>query len=223
MTALAGGPENSEDVLRARNRVVDHWKRLFAIVSGFAITVACLRVYSCALSRDLAGILQFVVLIVTIPPVFHGMERSLDLRYLQRRSPIPGAARMVGDTAVLMLTGLFFLGLALSIPDHGQSWLVDRKDILRRWYMLLLVSFFFFDSIVLWATKKRLQETAPEAGAHSAHRNLAILNVLTCAAIIAAVGFDLGFWPVALIAVGRTLLDYKISRAFLYPQASLSG
>jgi hypothetical protein len=218
MNEPAGMSANDrEDVLRARNRVVDHWKRLFAIVSGFAITVACLRVYSCALSGDLTGMFQFVALVATIPPVFHGMERSLDLRYLQPRSPIPGAARMMGDTAVLMVTGLFFLGLALSIPDYGQTWLAGKKDVLQRWYIWLLVSFFVFDFIVLLATRGRLRE----AGVQSAHTRLAVLNLVAGLAILVAVRLDSMLWSLALIAIVRSVIDYNMAKDLLYPQASL--
>jgi hypothetical protein len=237
MAVTLGGSAGSstwEDVLRSRNRVVDHWKWLFAIICGFAITVACLRAYTCFLVPDLPGILQFMALIVTIPPIFHGMERSLDLRYLQPTSAIPGAVRMIVDTSILTITALLFLGLALSIPDFSQRFLVERQDTLRHWYLWLFVSFFWFDVLVLWGTSYRFDLP----GVKKSHYALAVLNLVTGVAIALVMLFDpFAAWistgfepgqptdstvllPVAIIAGLRSVLDYWIGRKFLYPQES---
>lgn len=144
--------------------------------------MGCLRTYSCLLTGDWDGVMQFVTFIVTLLPVFHGMERSLDLRYLDRGSPIPGAMRLVGDTSVLLVTALFFLGLALSIPDHGAPWLKDHLPTMRSLFVWAFFGFLVFDTVVLVVTRSRL----------------------------------------AAIAVARTLFDYGLSRAFLYPQDRLA-
>lgn len=215
---------SNEEVLRARSRVVDHWKRLFAIVSGFAITVACGRAYSCLLVGDIDGLTQFVAFIVTLLPVFHGMERSLDLRYLQPRSPIPHAARLIGDTGVLLITALFFLLLALSIPDHGQAWLMERSELLRSWFPRAFVGFLVFDAIVLVVTRTRLKTVAPETGAHDAHARLAALNAV--AALVVGIGVIwldvLTRFGLAVVALVRSGIDYGMSSSFLYPQAALA-
>jgi len=212
-----------EDVLRARSRVVDHWKRLFAIVCGFAITVACVRAYSCLLVADVHGIMLFVAFISTLLPVFHGMERSLDLRYLEARSPVPTAVRLMGDTGVLMISALFFLVLGLSIRDHSQAWLTPHSDRLRFIFLWALVGFLVFDSLVLFATRNRLQQVAPESGAHESHKRLALLNLASAGAVAAAGLLDvLGGLLIAVVAVGRSIIDYLMSGGFLYPQTELS-
>lgn len=215
---------SDEAVLRGRNRVVDHWKRLFAIVSGFSITVACVRAYSCLLVGDVHGLMLFVAFIATLLPVFHGMERSLDLRYLEPRSPIPTAPQLMGDTVVLIISALFFLVLGLSIRDHSQPWLADRSEALRLIFNWAFIGFLAFDSLVLFSTRKRLRQIAPESGAHDAHSRLAILNVISAAVLVVAalLGILTGFL-LAAIAVVRTLIDYTMSNRFLYPQAELSG
>jgi hypothetical protein len=234
-------PEKREDVFRARNRVVDHWKRLFAIICGFAITVACLRAYTCVLEKDWTGLLQFFALMVTIPPVFHGIERSLDVRYLQSTSPIPGAGRLIIDTAILMLTALFFLGLALNIPDLSVQWWAERAIVLRRRFLLLLVLFFLFDFVVLLVARKLLREGGAGGEHLSTHARLAVINLLAGLAVgvgmfsgaavaryfgvdgwLASRGFEAPVVAAALIAVGRTILDYPVSRRFLYPQENLA-
>lgn len=214
---------SNEEVLRARSRVVDHWKRLFAIVSGFAITVACVRAYSCLLVGDVDGLMRFVAFIVTLVPVFHGMERSLDLRYLEPRSPIPHAARLMGDTSVLLITALFFLLLALSIPDHGQAWLMERSESLRSWFPRAFVGFLVFDAIVLVVTRTRLKKVAPETRAHDAHARLAALNAVAALVVGTGVWLDvLTRFGLAVIALVRSAIDYGMSSGFLYPQATLS-
>lgn len=215
---MADQATTPEQVMTERARVVDHWKRLFSILVGFAITVACQRAYACWLSGDASGLVQFVILIVTIPPIFHGMERSLDVRYLQGDTGNPSAVRLILDTTTLVVTGLFLLALALSIPTHEQPDLGHdgrRRDA----FFLLLFLFFILDSALLGLASQRFESSF---GHRRAHRRLASLNIGVAGALGLALVVLCGpvlAWVSAGIAIARSIADYVISREFLYPQA----
>jgi hypothetical protein len=208
-----------DNLLRARSRVVDHWKRLFAIITGFAITAACQRAYLCYWNSDWAGILEFIAFISTVPPVFHGMERSLDLRYLEPKSESPSAWTVAEDTFVIITTGIFFLALALSIPDYTTN---GRRDL--HVFPVLLSAFLFFDVIALLKTSPRFNNTKSHI---STHYGLAILNamalilimfVLYCQNAQNALMMQV---IIGLIAILRSWGDYMVSKDFLYPQGDV--
>lgn len=207
--------------MTARSRVVDHWKRLAAILLGFAITVGAGRAYSCWLSDDWPSFAQFVILMVTIPPIFHGIERSLDLRYLRPDAEAPPTWRIILDTTTVVLTGLFLLALALSIPDHTQP--NRRHDAtMQNTFFYLFIAFFAIDALALLNAQRRFAQNDSH---RSAHENLAYLNLGTAFLVALLLPFRPWVdWVVVAIAAVRTIADYSVTRDFLFPSdAPVSG
>lgn len=214
-----------EEIIRARSRVVDHWKRFFAILVGFALTYAVIRTYSCILQHEWNGVYCFVALVVTLPPVFLGMERSLDLRYLQKNSPIPSVWTIAGDTFLLFVTGLAFMALAASIPDPAQSPWKDNVANLENLFIVILGVFFLIDTPILFVTGLRLGGDQSVKGVHF---RLALINlvagVLCLAVRFLPFAYPYRFGIVVAIAALRTFFDYWVSgNGFFFPQVSLQN
>ena len=94
---------------RNRSRLIDFFKRLFAIIAGLAITEACKRLLPANPTFALPGpsFWMFVTLFVTIVPIFHGGDRSLDVRHLdQRVENTRQRLKFVWDVYALLITAL---------------------------------------------------------------------------------------------------------------------
>jgi uncharacterized membrane protein SirB2 len=217
----SGRSSPNEEILRARSRVVEHWKRFFAILVGFALTYAVIRTYSCVLNHEWSGVWCFGALVVTLPPVFLGMERSLDLRYLQDNSAIPNVITIAGDTFLLFLTGLAFMALAVSIPDPSQAPWKDHVASLENYFIVIIGVFFLIDAPILLLTGRRLDE-----GQRRVHILLATIDFLAAILCLATLKvpslYASRFIVVFAVATVRTIADYGVSGGgFLYPQDSL--
>jgi hypothetical protein len=117
-------PANSDQApanLEERPRLIDHFKRAYQIIVGLAITLACTKLVpdgipSSRIFLDTSFWL-FCAFFITIVPIFHGGDRSLDIKYL-RKSPggFWGKAAYVWDVYMLLITAILFVKIAQSIP-----------------------------------------------------------------------------------------------------------
>jgi len=107
--------------IEAHNRTIDHFKAVYAIIAGLALTEACLRVMPLSSAWDFR-IPMFFTLFITVVPIFHGGDRSLDVKY---RGHIPQngweRAKLLWDDYMLLLTAILFVCVAEAIPKQPEA------------------------------------------------------------------------------------------------------
>lgn len=213
-------------------RVVDHMKRLFAIVCGLALTLSCINAYTCfnQPTADQVGILQFVILLISIVPVFHGAERSLDLKYLRAEAPGGHPGWIILDFWLLLVSALFFILIAQGVPDYRQGTPPD-VDLLRDRFLHILGIFFLFDVAVLLQGALRIHASAAagdQVTSDGIIRRAHVLWMIGNGAMGAAClisrsylgpGTDVVglFWLILALAIARTIWDYGWGWRFLFP------
>jgi hypothetical protein len=69
-------------------RLIDYFKRVYAIVAGLALTDACRRTLPLTDYHD-PRLRMFLAFFVTIVPIFHGGDRSLDQKYFASEPSSP--------------------------------------------------------------------------------------------------------------------------------------
>jgi hypothetical protein len=220
-------------------RVVDHMKRLFAIVCGLALTLGCVNAYT-AFNRpmyadqwawpDWVGVLQFVILLVSVVPVFHGAERSLDLKYLRADAPGARPGWIILDFWLLIFSALFFVVIAQCVPDYRPSRQPD-VEVLRDRFLLFLGAFFLYDVVVLLQGALRAQTgpATPDKIVHWAHVAwMAGNGFMGAVCLIARSWLEPGSEPLGLftillvLALLRTVCDYAWGWQFLFPPPPVS-
>ncbi len=107
------------DPVVQRERLVDHFKAAYQIVVGIAITIACTNLFADGILKfpfDVSFWL-FGIFFITVMPIFHGGDRSLDVKYLT--TPTTGFAARVSylwDFYALVITAILFVKIAQAIP-----------------------------------------------------------------------------------------------------------
>jgi hypothetical protein len=103
------------DAAQERSRLIDHFKRAYQIIVGLAITLACTKLFP----NDDPGVpwdtsfWLFCAFFITVVPIFHGGDRSLDVKYLQ--APAVGfwsRAAYIWDVYMLLITAILFVKIA---------------------------------------------------------------------------------------------------------------
>jgi hypothetical protein len=230
MTDQVAAPGGAVPNWRDRSRLIDFFKRVFAIIAGLAITEACRRLLPAQLTLfELPGpsFWMFLALFITIIPIFHGGDRSLDVRHLDQRVRNRWERlKFVWDVYALLATGLLLVCAADAIPDvatiakHDEKWTFAAAAAdFYRW----LGVFFIFNVLVLIVD--RLTTQVPERLApYKLWIPINIVMALACwgaTHALAEHGDACLVWlPLAfcLLAVVRTLLDYGFSDAdFMFP------
>lgn len=220
--------EEVEDTLKERARVIDHVKRLFAIVCGLAITVASTNAFTClVIAKDWVGVLQYLATLFTIVPIFHGAERSLDLQYLRRDSGVPTNLRFITDIWILIGMALFFVAIAQTIPNYRPpAPSASEVAATHSHFFLALGLFFLFDVLGLAIGLSRQSRESVAVVYKQAHKRWMGLNfVMAVVCLTAWRYFDAALLCVSLViamlAIVRTALDYCVGWKFLYPDKSV--
>lgn len=219
-------------VIRDRARLIDHFKRVYSIIAGLAITEACKQMWPFSLaSFGDYPFLMFSTFFITIVPIFHGGDRSLDLKYIDYVTKTKWQrASYIWDVYMLLITAILFVGIAESIPKSGSP-VADLHP--ERFYVFMSV-LFGFDVFVLgidfWKSGERRREDIRES-----YKVWAISNLILCAIFFSAAlsidptakvatffgwgHFSLTVLSVALLiaAAIRTLADYALSDDFMFP------
>ena len=117
---MATDAVETKDQAQARSRLIDHFKRVYTIVVGLAITEAVKRLFP--LDPDdppVSAIWMFATFFITLVPIFHGGDRSLDVKYLSS-SPATFGRRLsyLWDVYMLLLTAILFVCIAETIPQQ---------------------------------------------------------------------------------------------------------
>jgi hypothetical protein len=65
-----------------RSRLIDHSKRLYAIIVALAVADACRTLFPFTFSfLPTNSLVLFLSFLVTVVPIFQGFDRSLDIKY----------------------------------------------------------------------------------------------------------------------------------------------
>jgi hypothetical protein len=107
-------------VAQERARLIDHFKRAYQIIVGLAITGACTKLFADGVVKfplDVS-VWLFGAFFITVVPIFHGGDRSLDVKYL-REQPTGFWKRFfyIWDVYILLITAILFVKIAQAIPD----------------------------------------------------------------------------------------------------------
>ena len=204
-----------------RGRLVDHFKRVYTIIAGLAITEACRHLLPFAFdSWPGASFWMFCTFFVTIVPIFQGGDRSLDIKYLYNPPTGPASRWLyIWDVYVLLVTALLFVCTAESIPQLPPAPAADPANFYY-WMAIVLV----FDAVALavdWLKSPAPQELRP-------YGLWIVLNAIVgVICFIAAVSLShagvtmapsLVAFGVFIVALARTILDYAKSGRFMFPR-----
>jgi len=220
---------------QARGRLIDHFKRVYSIIAGLAITEACKRLWPVggAGFPDVRT-WMFLTFFITVVPIFHGGDRSLDHKYLAS-APESGWRRAfyVYDVYILLITALLFVFVAESVPDAAAA--ASPTLFHPEQFYFWMSGLFAFDVLVLlvdsWKTD---DEATRRAYPNWIFMNLALAFVCFIAATAVQAASGTGYAMVRLppgidltlsqtglvvfvLAFLRTILDYRVGGKFMFP------
>ena len=216
-----------------RTRLVDHFKRAYQIIVGLSITLACTKLFPAfTLSIDMSFWL-FCIFFITVVPVFQGGDRSLDIKYLERRPKgFLGHFAYVWDVFMLLITAILFVKIAQTIPvadaSKANTGLIGlpspaTPESFYRWMAIML----FVDVAILiidWIKSNYLK--IESAAKLSSYLLWIIMNSVLGAVCLAASDpcpFIASISPAWLsfgifgLALTRTFLDYVFGAEFMFP------
>lgn len=208
--------QSTSDANEERKRLVDHFKRVYSIIVGLAITEACKKLFpfSPASFGDYQ-IWMFAALFVSIVPIFHGGDRSLDRKYIAQPAVTPKErAFYIWDVYMLLITAILFVGIAEVIPDSKTP-----SNPAYFYYSMWIL--FWFDAFVLIldflkSDKVRKQKLKQS---YKAWIPMNLLVGMVCLAV-AIYGWSplvsVSFF-IFILALARTILDYSLSDDFMFP------
>jgi hypothetical protein len=107
----------TRDVNQERARLIDHFKRAYQVIVGVAITVACSKLFPGGWQSVDITFWTFCTFFITVVPIFHGGDRSLDLKYLGTSSTDSGVEQPI-------------FGMSMSC-DHGSHFCQNRTGYPR--------------------------------------------------------------------------------------------
>ena len=226
-----------DDGRQERSRLIDHFKRVYTIIAGLAITEAVRRLVP--LPENWLGgpaLWLFVIFFLTIVPIFHGGDRSLDLKYMERKRA-SGLQRFwyLWDVYMLLITAMLFVAIAEAIPHPQESLphrIVTVADTLA--FFEIMCATLVFDVAILVIDRIKAEDAVKAK--LLPYKTWIALNTafaIVCGAIAYAVAhadsqgvakvFGLSvdlhvIFPLAAItALGRTVWDYRVGKEFLFP------
>lgn len=202
-----------------RRGLMDHFKTVYAIIAGLAITDAA----ESGLPKHYKDIGQpqfwmFCTLFITIIPMFQGADRSLVMRHRSGEAKTHGQRlNYVWDVFMLLVTALLFVGMAKAI-DRGSS--SPHFYIWMSITMTFDVGVLIFDYIKMrfWF-KLFIPFGLTKAYAAWIVGNFS-LAVICCLAAKSGVCEDWTFLvslAVCIIALVRSISDYIFGGDFLFP------
>lgn len=213
---------------RERSRLLDHFKRVFAILVGLAITEACKKLLPVTPLIEMPGpaFWMFAMLLLTIIPIFHGGERSLDVRHLDAATNAPWRRlSFLWDAYVLLITGILFVCAAESLPHAdvlpaGAPGADPRRQMIAFYTWMSIV--FGFDVLALIVDYLKRGDLRQRLRSYGTWIGLNVLMLVVCVGAVAALRSHANLLAVSVIVCGlaalRTVLDYATSdAAFMFP------
>ena len=201
-----------------RKRLVDHFKRVYSIIAGLAITEACKKLFPFSLaSLGDYRFWMFAALFISVVPIFHGGDRSLDRKYIDHPAVTPKErASYIWDVYMLLITAILFVGVAEAIPGSK----IPSSDPAYFYYSMCIL--FWFDVFVLVFDFLKSGKDRKNKLRQSYY--LWIPMNFFVGLICLAVGAICGLSPLTIVSFGvfilalsRTVLDYSLSDDFMFP------
>lgn len=193
-------PKQKDPAREAMDKSVESLKRFYAIIIGLAVTEALRRTFTDHATGTFStqGLLipQFISLLITIIPFFHGMNRHLEHYYiLDPNEPSDGAMLFDFFSFVLQSCAFFCLATMMGNP------------VAFAWCLLAIVA-----ADVLWTVITKLIHRSSAAA-------WAVVNIIYTIALLILILQDLKGLPVivAVITTLRTAADYRFSWSFYFP------
>jgi hypothetical protein len=230
MSEQTGTESRAADPNQERSRLIDHFKRAYQIIVGLAITLACTKIFprGIATTPDVT-LWLFCIFFITVVPIFHGGDRSLDLKYLGSR-PYGFWRRgaYVWDVYMLLITAIFFVKIAQAIPGAGLGFGSGPSPQTPQLFYEWMAGMLAFDVVVLvvdWIKSGLLKtQRWNELRVYAKWIVLNIVLALTCYLAAAPATFVSSQISVEAIAIGvfavaliRSILDYSFGKNFMFP------
>jgi hypothetical protein len=219
-----------------RERLIDHFKATYQIVVGIAITIACTNLYADGVIRFPPDISfwTFCIFFITVMPIFHGGDRSLDIKYLHvQPKGFWGRVFYLWDFYALVITGILFVKIAQVIPGAPSSPPIAGQAVAGTttpasfylWMTIVLA----FDVIVLTVDGIKSDHCkfyGVESKLFKVYGKWIAFNVIFALICVAAI-YQPTVCPslsvtataaiVFIFAVARTVLDYMFGGEFMFP------
>lgn len=213
------------DRIAQRERLVDHFKAAYQIVIGVAITIACTNLFadgSVKFPPDIS-FWTFCIFFITVMPIFHGGDRSLDVKYLKARSNgFWARVSYLWDFYALAITAILFVKVAQAIPNPGStpaSGLAGPTPMTPQHFYIWMAIAFGFDVIVLVID-------GIKSDLFKIYGKWIAFNLILAAVCVWA-WRQPDIWPnlsvnctgatVFAFALLRTVLDYTFGDEFMFP------
>lgn len=102
----------------ANTRLIDHFKRVFTIIVGLAITEGCKHLWPLDWSSIFEpNVWMFLAFFITVIPIFHGADRALDQKYTEIGQNGYTVKNYLQEIYMLLFMALGFVLIAESIPQ----------------------------------------------------------------------------------------------------------
>ena len=203
-----------------RTRLIDHFKRAYQIVVGLAVTLACGRAFAGG-TFDFSdpALVMFGTFFVTVVPIFHGGDRSLDLKYLGVNvTRVRDRIGYIWDVYMLLITAILFVKIAQAIP--GPSLVLGAPPGDPALFYHWMANMFFFDTAVLVVDAIK-SNGLRRAGQLKVYRYWIPLNLVMALVCLYVPMAHLTPQTTGLIvfaaACVRSLVDYIFGWRFMFP------
>lgn len=212
-----------------RSRLIDHFKRAYQIIVGLAITLACTKLFpndSPSIRSDTSFWL-FCIFFITVVPIFHGGDRSLDVKYLHARpTGFWARAAYIWDVYMLLITAILFVKIAQSIPGSailGGAAPPATTSLFYQWMAIMLsidVVILIIDGL---KTKYLETDVDTQLGAYVKWiiLNFALAIICLIAKSPPEVLSHLSANTISIIVFAfaflRTVFDYIFGKEFMFP------
>jgi hypothetical protein len=182
---------------------IDSLQRIHAVISALALGEAVRRLISnpgtAEASFNAEALPQFIALVCTIVPFYHGMHRHLEATYLFATDVRRPKSVLLIDFVVFVVEASTFFAMAALFKTPAFYW--------------VLTAFLTFDAI--WAGATALINSV------SMFR-WCLLNFLAAAAMLLVLSLNvfksgMDVWLLTLIVGVRTILDYSTHWRFYFP------
>jgi len=199
-----------------RSRLVDHFKCAYQIIVGLAITQACSKLFPDGhFTLNDPAFWMFCTFFITVVPIFHGGDRSLDIKYLGApQTKLTGQIAYVWDVYMLLITAIFFVKISQTIPGQG---LIGSAEMDPKLFYYWMAAMLWFDAAVLfvdWAKSHSL-----DLRVYFGWIALNGLFGLACYYLPGNPKLSSETLGIVIFigAFIRTVLDYLLGRKFMFP------
>lgn len=226
------------DVLPENTRLIDHFKRVYTIIVGLAITEGCKHLWPLdALSIFEPNVWMFLAFFITVIPIFHGGDRGLDHKYSEIDSNHYPVRAYLWDIYMLLFMSLGFVLVAEAIPQSTPAapGLAAGEKSYAPFYFIFGATLIFDVLVLGFGMRFGSRPGVGRASLEPYPKWIRANGLLALFAFLVGVFLTLTptmllydrFAPLPLLAailifaaaIVRTYYDYKNADAFMFPAA----